>query len=100
MPIIWHWVRVDEVRQWHPFSDVEYSLTWYLVLTSYNLRPVLYAIAGLLMKPKYYRLIFVFMVYEIVLFLDRMLVYSQSPSYKLMTLPIALYMVWYHYKYE
>ncbi len=100
LPIIWHWVRDDFTYKWHPFSDVEYSLTWFLILTSYNLRPVLYVMVAILAKPKYYTLLFIFAIYESILFLDHMLIYSQSPTYKVMALILSLYMVWYHYKYE
>ncbi len=100
LPIIWHGVRDDFTYKWHPFSDVEYSLTWYLVLTSYNLRPLLYTMVAILAKPKYYTLLFVFAIYESILFIDHLLIYSQSPTYKAMAILISYYMVWYHYKYE
>ena len=100
MPIIWQTFGSDEVRKWHPFSNVEYSLSWYLVLTSYNLRPLLYAIVVILVKPRHYTLILCFIIYESILFLDHMMIYSQSPTYKIMAFIISTYMVWYHYKYE
>ena len=100
MPIIWQSFGGDEVRKWHPFSNVEYSLSWYLVLTSYNLRPVLYAYVANLARPHHYTLILCFIIYEFILFLDHMLTYSQSPVYKIIPLILSTYMVWYHYKYE
>lgn len=100
MPIVWHSFGSDEIRKWHPYSPVEYSLSWYLVLTSYNLRPVLYALVANLAKPQHYTLILCFIIYESILFLDHMMTYSQSPFYRIMPLVLSTYMVWYHYEYE
>ena len=100
MPIVWHSFGSDEIRKWHPFSNVEYSLSWYLVLTSYNLRPLLYVVVANLAKPRHHTLILCFIVYEAVLFLDHMMTYSQSPVYSIIPLILSTYMVWYHYKFE
>lgn len=100
MPVIWHFVRDDTLREWHPFTNVEYSLTWYLILLSYNLRPVLYVLVALLANNKHHKLLLVFLIYEFILFVDYVLIYSESPVYGLMPTVLALYMVWYHYKYE
>ncbi len=100
MPLMWQVFGSDEVRKWHPFFDVEYSLYWYLALTSYNLKPAIYLVVARLTKPKHYMLIFCFMIYEGMLYLDHVLIYSQSPTIPGMAIILSIYMVWYHYKYE
>lgn len=100
MPLIWQIFGSSEIRKWHPFYDVEYSLYWYLALTSYNFKPVMYILVAILTKAKHHTLILCFMMYEIILYLDHVLIYSQSPTIPLMALIMSLYMVYYHYKYE
>ncbi len=100
LPILWQVYGSSEVRKWHPFYNVEYSLYWYLALISYTLKPFMYLIVARLTKKRHYTLIYCFMIYEMILFLDHILIYSQSPTYKSMSIVLSTYMVWYHYKYE
>jgi len=100
LPLLWQEFGSGEVRKWHPFYDVEYSLYWYIALTCYNLKPFLYLTVARLAKKRHYILIYCFMVYEGILFLDHMLIYSQSPGIKIGGILISTYMVYYHYRYE
>jgi len=99
MPLLWQEFGSDEVRKWHPFFDVEYSLYWYIALTVYNLKPLLYLIVARLAKRKHHTLLAVFMGYEFILYIDHVLIYSQSPGTYIVGMSLALYMVYYHWKY-
>lgn len=100
LPLLWQVYGSDEIGKWHPFFDVEYSLYWYIALTSYNLKPALYLIVARLAKRRHKCLIVVFIGYELILFLDHMLIYSQSPGIKISGILLASYMVYYHYRYD
>ncbi len=100
MPLLWQEFGSGQVRKWHPFYDVEYSLYWYIALTCYNLKPFLYLIVARLAKKRHYILIYCFMVYEGILFIDHMLIYSQSPGIKIGGILLSTYMVYYHYRYD
>ena len=100
MPIMWHMIRNNTIAEWHPFTNVKYSLTWYLILFSYNIRPVLYVVVALLAKPKHYFLLISFLAYEFILFMDYVLIYSESPAYGGMAVMMSFYMAWYAHKYE
>lgn len=99
MPILWQVIGNDRIGKWHPFFNVEYSLYWYIALTMYNLKPMMYLIVAGLVKKKHFRLIKVFIIYELILFFDHMLIYSQSPGIKIGGIALAFYMVYYHYRY-
>ncbi len=88
------------IKKWHPFYDVEYSLYWYLALGAWSLKPFLYAIVAIVAKPRHRILIIVFMIYEGILFLDYILVYSQSQVREPIAILLAVYMIFFHYKYE
>jgi len=100
MPIIWQEFGSERVEEWHPFFDVKYSLYWYLTLTSMRMKPVFYLVVARLAQKRHYLLIHSFLAYEITMFLDHILTYSQSDTRKWLTIILAAYMVWYHYKYE
>ena len=100
MPLIWQEYGSDEIRKWHPFYDVEYSFYWYLTITFMRLKPVLYLIVARLARPRHYILIYCFIIYEGTMFIDHILVYSQSDTRKWISLLLATYMVYYHYRYE
>ena len=100
MPLLWQEFGSDRIKKWHPFFDVEYSLYWYIALTCYNLKPFLYLIVARLAKKRHYILIYCFMVYEGILFIDHMLIYSQSPGIKIGGILLSTYMVYYHYRYD
>lgn len=97
LPLLWPVFGNEEIRKWHPFSEVEYSLAWYIVLTTYNLKPLLYLIAGRLAKPRHYTLIYVFMGYECILLLDHILIYSQSPGIFVSAILLSGWMAIYGY---
>ncbi len=100
LPMLWQELGSDKVAKWHPFFDVEYSLYWYVALTMYNIKPLLYVIVAILAKSKHRLLLTIFIGYEFILFMDHILIYSQSPGITISGIILALYMVWYHYKYE
>lgn len=100
MPLIWSMYGREQVRAWHPFYDVEYSLYWYLTLTYLYMKGLLYLIVARLTNPKHYTLLYCFMVYESAMILDHFLVYSQSDVRKWLAIMLSTYIVWYHYKYE
>lgn len=97
---VWQGYGSEVVRKWHPFYDVEYSLYWYLALTSMSLRPLLYCVVAILAKRRHYGLIKIFIIYEAIIFFDHILIYSQSPVREPIAILLATYMIWYHYKYE
>ncbi len=100
LPLLWPIIGSDQIKKWHPFYDVEYSLYWYVALTIYNIKPFLYLIVARLYKPKHKILLIIFMGYEGVLFLDHILIYSQSPGIFYCGIILSFYMVLHHYKYE
>ncbi len=100
LPLLWQAFGNDTVRKWHPFREEEYSLYWYIALLVYNLKPLLYLIVARLTKPRYFTLIYVFIGYECILFLDHVLIYSQSPGIVIGAMVMAVYMVWYFFKYK
>jgi len=97
---IWQEYDNGVTRKWHIFYDVEYSLYWYIALMSWALRPLLYIIVAILSEVRHRKLLITFMIYESILFLDFVLVYSQSDVRRPIAIIMAIYMVWYHYKYE
>lgn len=97
---IWQEYDNGVAGKWHIFYDVEYSLYWYIALMSWSLRPLLYIIVAILSEIRHRKLLITFMLYESVLFLDFVLVYSQSNVRRPIAIIMAIYMVWYHYKYE
>ncbi len=100
MPLIWQEYGSGTIGKWHPFFDVEYSFYWYLTITSMRLKPVLYLIVARLAKRRHYILIYCFIIYEGTMFIDHVLIYSQSDTRKWISLLLATYMVYYHYRYE
>ena len=100
LPLLWPIIGSDQIKKWHPFYNVEYSLYWYVALTVYNIKPFLYLIVARIYKPQHKILLIIFIVYEGVLFLDHILIYSQSPGIFYGGIIISLYMVLHHYKYE
>ncbi len=100
LPMLWQEFGNDRVAKWHPFFDVEYSLYWYIALTVYNVKPFLYLMVAILSRPRHFRLLMVFAGYELVLFIDHILIYSQSPGISIGGVAMAIYIVWYHWKYE
>ena len=100
LPMLWQELGSDRVAKWHPFFDVEYSLYWYIALASYNIRPFLYVVVAILSKRRHHLLLMVFAGYELVLFIDHILIYSQSPGISIGGVIMAIYIVWYHWKYE
>lgn len=97
MPLLWHEFGSDRVRKWHPFFDVEYSLYWYIALTVYNLKPLLYLVVATLTRRKHFKLLLVFIGYEFILFMDHILIYSQSPGISIVGASLAMYMILYHF---
>ena len=114
LPLIWysygyHANGESIIGKWHPFYDVEYSLAWYLTLMSIRLKTVLYPIAILVAKERHYPLIYIFIAYEGIMFIDSILFYAQSFFYYhgiqigmriIFSIILAITLVWYHYKYE
>jgi hypothetical protein len=98
--MLWQELGSDRIAKWHPFFDVEYSLYWYMALTSYNIRPFLYVVVAILSRHRHHLLLMVFAGYELVLFIDHILIYSQSPGISIGGVIMAIYVVWYHWKYE
>ena len=97
---IWQEYDNGVMGKWHVFYSLEYPLYWYIVLTSWALRPFLYVIVAALAKSRHKKLLIVFMIYEGVMFLDFILIYSQSDVRRPIAIVLAVYMIWYHYKYE
>ena len=97
---IWQEYDNGVAGKWHIFYDVEYSLYWYIALMSWALRPLLYIIVAVLSEIRHRKLLITFMLYESILFLDFVLVYSQSDVRRPIAIIMVIYMVWYHYKYE
>lgn len=65
-----------------------------------RLKPVLYLVVARLARPRHYVLIYCFIIYEGTMFIDHILVYSQSDTRKWISLILATYMVYYHYRYD
>jgi len=100
LPVTWQVYGSEEIRKWHPFFDVEYSLYWYLGLSNLTVIPFLYSIVAILAKRKHRTLLICFVIYEFTMVLDHFLIYSQSNVRAVLSILLMTYMVWYHYKYE
>lgn len=96
----------DLIRQWHPLyhiGDINfkgYHLWWYLTLVYLTLKSPLWAIVTLLKERKHTRLIIVFLIYEIIMLMDFILIYGRSPVRGSIAVIFSAYLVWYHYKNE
>lgn len=118
-PLIWQLFGSDKVGQWHPFYDViyyidgvkyeGYTFSWYLTLTFIRTKTLLWPIIAILAKPRHYNLIYIYIGYELIMLIDHFLFYEQASSIifgvqigmRVIIAPIlAIYMVYYHYKYE
>lgn len=109
LPLIWQIYGSDEKISPHPFFDVEYELSWYFTLTAMRFKPILYLIVARLAMPRHYNLIYIFIGYEAIMFIDHILFYAQSNFIVygkqigmrfITSFILAPYIVWYHYKYE
>ena len=106
LPILWDEYGSNQIGQWHPFYQVGgkdypgYSLYWYIGLTAWSLIPVLYIVVALIAKSIHNLLLVSFLVYQTTLFLDWVLVYAQSDVRTYLAIILAVYMAWYHYKYD
>lgn len=94
----------DIVTQWHPFyhiGDINakgYHLWWYLTLLYLTLKSPLWSIVALLKETRHTRLIIVFLIYEMIMLMDFILIYGRSPVRGTVAIIFSAYMVYYHYK--
>jgi hypothetical protein len=88
LPLLWKLVPQTQ-GQWHPFSDVIYRADWYWTLFYLYVKPVLYLIACLNYKKE--RIVKVYLVYEIILFMDFLLTYSQSEFRVIVGILLGIY---------
>jgi len=114
MPLIWQTFGSNVVKKWHLFNDVEYSLYWYLTILFMRVKAVLWPIVVVLAKKRHYNLIYIFIGYEAIMVIDHIFFYSQSSfdvyikgigvvevgARVIISLLLAIYMIYYHYKYE
>lgn len=88
LPIVWM-TAPEMVYRWHPFSEVEYKLSWFLVWAYLYFKPLLYVIAMMNYRGQW--IIKLYLVYEIVLIVDWWLFYGQSEFRSIVGTLLGLY---------
>lgn len=91
LPLVWRQIP-DYSVQWHPYSEVVYSSLWYWTLFYLYAKPMVYLMAWLNWQGQ--RIVKVYFVYEIILFLDFLLFYSQSEFRAVVSLVLGAYTVY------
>lgn len=100
LPLLWTAFGTDVVERRHPYNTTAYSLNWYLTFLFRDIQGLFLLCLSIFMKPRYYMLRNVMIIWPVFLILDHVLFYGQSPTRHLFSVIFMTYIAWYHNRYE